>query len=123
MTLKTPEMTGTKLKFWSKFRFRLYSVPATGRNFAGILNLVGIDLSDFNADDIVDDLNLFKEEDVTVNNESGLVDGSDPDNTKATSTAAGDLFDSSSANEVAEKDKRQQEAEERANNQLTNTEE
>jgi hypothetical protein len=26
MTLKTPEMTGTKLKFWSKFRFRLDSV-------------------------------------------------------------------------------------------------
>jgi hypothetical protein len=39
MTLKTPEMTGTKSKFWSKFRFRLDSVPATGRNFAGILNL------------------------------------------------------------------------------------
>ena len=27
---------------------------------------VGIDLSDFNADDIVDDLNLFEEEDVTL---------------------------------------------------------
>jgi hypothetical protein len=39
MTLKTPEMTGTKSKFRSKFRFRLYSVPATGRNFSGILNL------------------------------------------------------------------------------------
>jgi hypothetical protein len=39
MTLKTPEMTGTKSKFWSKFQFRLYSVPATGRNFSGILNL------------------------------------------------------------------------------------
>jgi hypothetical protein len=39
MTLKTPEMTGTKSKFWSKFRFRLDSVPATGRNFSGILNL------------------------------------------------------------------------------------
>jgi hypothetical protein len=39
MTLKTPEMTGTKSKFRSKFRFRLDSVPATGRNFAGILNL------------------------------------------------------------------------------------
>ena len=84
---------------------------------------VGIDLSDFNADDIVDDLNLFEEEDVTVKNESGLVDGSDPDNTKATSTAAGDLFDSSFANEVAEKDKHQQEAEERANNQNSQTQE
>ena len=84
---------------------------------------VGIDLSDFNADDIVDDLNLFEEEDVTVKNESGLVDGSDPDNTKATSTAAGDLFDSSFANEVAEKDQRQQEAEERANNQNSQTQE
>ena len=40
MTLKTPEMTRTKSKFRSKFRFRLDSVPATGRNFAGILNLV-----------------------------------------------------------------------------------
>ena len=40
MTLKTPEMTGTKSKFRSKFRFRLDSVPVTGRNFAGILNLV-----------------------------------------------------------------------------------
>jgi hypothetical protein len=39
MTLKTPEMTGTKSKFRSKFRFWLYSVPATGRNFSGILNL------------------------------------------------------------------------------------
>jgi hypothetical protein len=39
MTLKTPEMTGTKSKFWSKFQFRLDSVPATGRNFSGILNL------------------------------------------------------------------------------------
>jgi hypothetical protein len=40
MTLKPPEMTGTKSKFRSKFRFRLDSMPATGRNFAGILNLV-----------------------------------------------------------------------------------
>jgi hypothetical protein len=39
MTLKTPEMTGTKSKFRSKFRFQLYSVPATGRNISGILNL------------------------------------------------------------------------------------
>jgi hypothetical protein len=39
-------MTGTKSKFWSKFRFRLYSVPATGRNFAGISNL-GKDCLDF----------------------------------------------------------------------------
>jgi hypothetical protein len=39
MILKTPEMTGTKSKFRSKFRFRLDSVPTTGRNFAGILNL------------------------------------------------------------------------------------
>ena len=39
MTFDTPEMTGTKSKFRSKFRFRLYSVPATGRNFSGILNL------------------------------------------------------------------------------------
>ena len=54
-------------------------------------------------------------------NESGLVNGSDPDNTKATSTAARDLFDSSFANEAAEKDKRQQEAEERANNQNSPT--
>jgi len=54
---------------------------------------------------------------------SGLVDGSDPDNTKATSTAAGDLFDSSFANEVAEKDQRQQEAQERANNQNSQTQE
>jgi hypothetical protein len=37
--IKTPEMTETKSKFRSKFRFRLYSVPATGRNFSGILNL------------------------------------------------------------------------------------
>jgi hypothetical protein len=37
--IKTPEMTGMKSKFRSKFRFRLYSVPATGRNFPGILNL------------------------------------------------------------------------------------
>jgi hypothetical protein len=43
MTLKTPEMTGTKLKFRSKFRFWLDSVPATGRNFAGISNLDTID--------------------------------------------------------------------------------
>jgi hypothetical protein len=41
MTLKTPEMTGTKSMFRSKFRFQLYSVPATGQNFAGILNLGG----------------------------------------------------------------------------------
>jgi hypothetical protein len=33
-------MTGMKSKFRSKFRFWLYSVPATGRNFSGILNLV-----------------------------------------------------------------------------------
>jgi hypothetical protein len=32
-------MTGTKSKFRSKFRFQLNSVPATGRNFSGILNL------------------------------------------------------------------------------------
>jgi hypothetical protein len=32
-------MTGTKSKFRSKFRFRLYSGPATGRNFSGISNL------------------------------------------------------------------------------------
>jgi hypothetical protein len=38
MTLKTPEMTGTKLKIRSKFRFRLDSVPATGRNFSEILD-------------------------------------------------------------------------------------
>jgi hypothetical protein len=37
--IKTPEMTGTKSKFRSKFRFRLDSAPATGRNFSGILNL------------------------------------------------------------------------------------
>ena len=74
----------------------------------------GFDWDDF-------DLNLFEEKDVTVENESGLVNGSDPGNTKASSTAAGDLFDSSFANEVAEKDKRQQEAEERANNQNSQT--
>jgi hypothetical protein len=39
MTYDTPEMTGTKSKFRSKFQFRLDSVPATGRNFSGILNL------------------------------------------------------------------------------------
>jgi hypothetical protein len=40
MNLKTPEMTGrTKSKFQSKFQFRLYSMPATGRNFSRILNL------------------------------------------------------------------------------------
>jgi hypothetical protein len=39
--IKTPEMTGTKSKFRSKFRLRLNSVPATGRNFSGILNLAG----------------------------------------------------------------------------------
>jgi hypothetical protein len=39
MTFDTPEMTGMKSKFRSKFRFRLYSVPATGRNLSGILNL------------------------------------------------------------------------------------
>jgi hypothetical protein len=33
-------MTGTKSKFRLAFRFRLDSVPATGRNFSGILNLV-----------------------------------------------------------------------------------
>jgi hypothetical protein len=44
MTLKTPEMTGTKSKFRSKFRFRLYSVPATEQNFAGILNLAENDM-------------------------------------------------------------------------------
>jgi hypothetical protein len=32
-------MTGTKSKFRSKFRFRLDSVPATGRNFSRIFNL------------------------------------------------------------------------------------
>jgi hypothetical protein len=32
-------MTGTNLKFRSKFWIRLDSVPATGRNFSGILNL------------------------------------------------------------------------------------
>ena len=74
----------------------------------------GFDWDDF-------DLNLFEEKDVTVENESGLVNGSDPGNTKASSTAAGDLFDSSFANEVAEKDKHQQEAEERANNQNSQT--
>ena len=84
----------------------------------------GMDLSNFAPDDIVDELNLFKEdEDVTLNNEIGLVDGSNPDNTKATSTAAGDLFDSSFANEMAEKDQRQQDAEERANNQNSQTQE
>ena len=84
----------------------------------------GMDLSNFATDDIVDELNLFKEdEDVTLNNEIGLVDGSNPDNTKATSTAAGDLFDSSFANEMAEKDQRQQDAEERANNQNSQTQE
>ena len=84
----------------------------------------GMDLSNFAPDDIVDELNLFKEdEDVTLNNEMGLVDGSNPDNTKATSTAAGDLFDSSFANEMAEKDQRQQDAEERANNQNSQTQE
>jgi hypothetical protein len=44
--IKTPEMTGTKLKFWLKFWFRLDSVPATGRNFSGILNLVDQDAVD-----------------------------------------------------------------------------
>ena len=86
---------------------------------------VGMDLSNY-ADDIVDELNDFfdkEDEDVTMNNEIGLVDGSNPDNTKATSTAAGDLFDSSFANEVAEKDQRQQDAEERANNQNSQTQE
>jgi hypothetical protein len=33
-------MTRTKSKFRSKFQFRLYSGPATGRNFSGIFNLV-----------------------------------------------------------------------------------
>jgi hypothetical protein len=42
MTLKTLEMTGTKSKFRSKFRFRLDSVPVTGRNFSGILNLAAV---------------------------------------------------------------------------------
>ena len=60
---------------------------------------VHIDLND-----IVSVLNLFQGEDVTANNECGLVDGSGPDNTKATSTAAGDPFDSCFADEVAEKD-------------------
>jgi hypothetical protein len=78
---------------------------------------VGMDLSNY-ANDIVDELNDFfdKEDD-------SLVDGSNTDNTKATSTAAGDLFDSSFANEVAEKDQRQQDAEERANNQNSQTQE
>jgi hypothetical protein len=71
----------------------------------------GMDLSNY-SDDIVDTLNLFKEdEDVTLNNDMGLVDGSNPDNTKATSTAAGGLFDSSFANEMAEKDQRHMETE------------
>ena len=86
---------------------------------------VGMDLSNY-ANDIVDELNDFfdkEDEDVTMNNEIGPVDGSNTDNTKATSTAAGDLFDSSFANEVAEKDKHQQEAEERANNQNSQTQE
>jgi hypothetical protein len=39
MTFDTPEMAGTKSKFRLAFRFRLDSVPATGRNFSGILNL------------------------------------------------------------------------------------
>jgi hypothetical protein len=45
--MKTPEMTGTKSKFWSKFQFRLDSVPATGRNFSGISNLarIGFDVT------------------------------------------------------------------------------
>lgn len=57
--------------------------------------------------------------------ESGPVDGSnsDTDNTNVASTAAGDFFDSSFANEVEEKDQRQQEAEERANNQNSPTQE
>jgi hypothetical protein len=39
MTLNTPEMTGTKSKFRSKFRFRRNSVRLRARNIAGILNL------------------------------------------------------------------------------------
>jgi hypothetical protein len=35
-------MTGTILKFPSKFQFLIDSVPATGRNFSGILNLAAI---------------------------------------------------------------------------------
>jgi hypothetical protein len=38
--IKTPEMTGTKSKFRLAFQFWLDSVPATGRNFSGISNLV-----------------------------------------------------------------------------------
>ena len=37
--IKTLEMTATKSKFWLAFWFRLDSVPVTGRNFSGILNL------------------------------------------------------------------------------------
>jgi hypothetical protein len=35
-------MTGMKSKFQLKFQFRLDSLPATGRNFSGILNLDSI---------------------------------------------------------------------------------
>jgi hypothetical protein len=69
----------------------------------------GRDLSDF-IEDLIDNMD-----------ESGPVNGSDSDNTNAASTAAGDHFDSSFANEAADKDQRQQEAEERANNQNSQT--
>jgi hypothetical protein len=78
-------------------------------------------LSDFFEDHLID--GFIEDHHATVDNESGPVDGSDPDNTKAASTAAVDRFDSSVADEAAEKDQRQQEAEERANNQDSQTQE
>jgi hypothetical protein len=69
------------------------------------------DLSDFIEDHIIEDL-LFEDHDA-----SGHMGGSISDNTKTASTAAGDPFDSHFADEAADKDQRQQDAEERANNQ------
>jgi hypothetical protein len=75
------------------------------------------DLSDLIEDHIIE-VFLFEDHDATVDNESGHVDGSVSDNTKTASTAAGDPFDSLFADEeAADKDQRQQDAEERANNQ------